>query len=114
MEHVTKNHQLHGQKNTPQCVISVLCAFAKSAHNQPICWALCGLKRMCPDVQVMPQACQFIAMHPQAKWSQPVVIVSSVNRGAHHNESFLPSAFCQICQKPAHLLGAVGPEQDAS
>ena len=114
MEHVTNNHRLNGRKHTPQCVISVLCVFAKSVQNQPICWALCGLKRMHPDVQVMRQACQFTAIHPQARWSKPAAMISSVSGDTHHNESFLPSAFCQIFPEPAHLLGAMGPERDAS
>ena len=41
--------------------------FAKCAQNQPIQWVLWGKKGMHPDVQVMPQACQSIATHPQGK-----------------------------------------------
>ena len=114
MEHANTNHQLHGQRHRPQCVISVLRASAKSAQNQPIQWMLWGLKGMHPDMLVMSQACQSIVMHPQGKWSVPAAIISSMDRGTHHNASFLSCAFCQICPKPGHLMGTVWPERDAS
>ena len=107
-ECVSSNHQIHGQRHTPQCVISILCIFAKSAKNRPICWVLWGLKGMHPDMQVMSQACQLTAMHPQAKQSKPIAIISSVNSGTHHDALFLPSAFCQTCSKPASLLRVLG------
>ena len=67
MEHTSISHQINGQRHTPQCIISALCTFAKSAQNQPICWVMWGLKGMHPDMQVMPQACQSIATHPEGK-----------------------------------------------
>ena len=67
MECVGTNHQLYGQRHTPQCIISVWCIFAKSAQNHPICWTLWGLEGMHPDIQVMAKAYQWIVMHPQDK-----------------------------------------------
>ena len=67
--------------------------FAKSAQNQPIKWVLWGLKGIHPDIQIMSQACQSIAMHSQGKWNTPAVIISSMNRGTHHNVSILSCAF---------------------
>ena len=88
--------------------------FAKSSQTQLIKWMLWGLKGMHPDMQVMFHACQFIAMHPQGKWNMSAPIISSMDRGTQHNVSFLSSVFCLICPKPAHPMGAVGPERDAS
>ena len=88
--------------------------FAKCAQNQPTCWVPCGLKWMHPDMQLMPQACQSIAMQQQGKWNMPTPIICSMNRAAHHDASFLSCAFCQIRPKPARPEGAVGPERDAS
>ena len=40
---------------------------SKSTQNQLIKWVLWGLKGMHPDMQVMCQTYQLIAMHPQDK-----------------------------------------------
>ena len=112
--HASINHQLRGQRHTPQCVISILCNFAKSGQNQPIQRMLWGLKGMHPDTQVVPQACQSTAMHPKGKLNTPSVIIRSMDTGTHHNALFLSSAFCKICPKPAHPIGTVWPEGDES
>ena len=66
--------------------------FSKSAQNQPIKWVLWGPKGTHPDMQVIPQAYQYIAMHSQGKRNAPAVIISSMNRGTHHNVSILSCA----------------------
>ena len=79
--------------------------FAKSAQNQPICWALWGLNGMHPDMQVMPQACQSTATYPQGKWNIPAAIISSMDRGTHHNTSLLSCALLLNVPKPSPSVG---------
>ena len=69
-----------------------LVRFVKVAQSQPICWVLWVLKGMHADVQLMPQACQSIATYPHAKWSVPVAIITSMDRGITHDVSFLSCA----------------------
>ena len=42
-------------------------SFLSYAQKQPICWALWALKGMHPDMQIMPEAFQTIAMHQKDK-----------------------------------------------
>ena len=91
IEHASTNHQLHGQRHTPQRITSVLCVSAKSAQNQSIQWVLWGLKGIHPDMQVMSQGRQSTAMHLQGKWNTPSPTVSSMDR---HTQQCIISVLC--------------------
>ena len=93
MEHASTNHQLHGQSYMQQCIISIQFIFVKTAQNQPICLALCGLQGMHPEMQLMSQACQAITTHPQGKLTMQAAIITSMDRCTHHNVSFMSSAY---------------------
>ena len=111
IDHDKTNHKLHGQRYTPQQITSILCFSAKSAQNQLIRKVLWGMRGMHSEMQVMSQACQSTVIHPKGKWNMPAAIISFINRGAHHNVSFLscvlllnvpktsPSAGCCVAWK---------------
>ena len=108
IDHASTNHQLHRQRYTPECIISILCVFAKSVQNQSIQWVLWDLKGMYPGTRVVSQASQSIAMHSQGKWNIPVVIINSVDIDTHHNTSFLPSAVLPNLPKTSPSNGHYG------
>ena len=95
----------HNLSFLPCALLPSLPVYPKPANQ----WVLWGLKAMRPGMQVMLKALQFTDIRQQAKWSMPVALIDSVHRGTHHNTSLLSSLFCQICPKPAHSMGAVGP-----
>ena len=88
------------------------CAFLlnlpKTSPFQRVLW---GMKGMYSELQVMSQAWQSTVIHQQSKWIKPAAIVSFMDRGTHHNMSFLscelllnvpktsPSAVCYVVWK---------------
>ena len=90
------------------------CAFLPNlSKTSPSAGRCLGLKTMHHVMQAVPISCGSIYMHPKGTWNVSAPIISSMDRGAHHNVSFLSCAFCQIYPKPASLLGAMGPERNA-